>query len=291
MVAFNVLLSILCVNATYNPLTPEEEHVIVHGGTEPPFTGIYNDHFEAGTYHCRRCDAALYRSDTKFKSGCGWPSFDDEIEGAVRRLPDADGRRTEIRCANCDGHLGHVFLGEGFTEKNTRHCVNALSLRFAPAATATFAGGCFWGVEFFFQKADGVISTQVGYTGGTVEAPTYEQVCHGDTGHAEAVQVVYDPGRTNFETLARLFFEIHDPTQHNRQGPDIGEQYRSAVFYHTEEQRETALQLMKALEENGIKPATQVVEAGTFWPAEDYHQQYYTKRNSKPYCHVYQKRF
>jgi len=118
--------------SAFKELTPEEAHVILHKGTERPFTGIYNKHYEEGTYICRQCEHPLYQSETKFDSGCGWPSFDDEIPGHVLRIPDADGRRVEIVCSNCNGHLGHVFTGERFTSKNTRHCVNSLSLKFIP---------------------------------------------------------------------------------------------------------------------------------------------------------------
>lgn len=281
----------------YKELTPEEERVIIHKGTERPFTGKYYDHEEEGTYVCKRCGAELYRSTDKFDSGCGWPSFDDEIEGAVKRVPDADGMRTEIICANCGGHLGHVFLGEGFTPKNTRHCVNSVSMDFIPAGeekqqnkdqqteTAYFASGCFWGTEYYFNKAKGVKSTTAGYTGGHMKDPSYEQVCAGITGHAETVKVVFDPSQTSYEKLARLFFETHDFTQVNRQGPDIGEQYRSVIFYTNKEQKETAEKLVDMLEKKGYDVATGIEPASEFYDAEKYHQDYYDKTGGTPYCH------
>ena len=156
---------------------------------------------------------------------------------------------------------------------------------------AIFASGCFWGTEYHFQRAPGVLSTRVGYIGGWKEQPTYREVCSGATGHAEATEVVYDPSVTDYETLAKLFFETHDPTQVNRQGPDIGEQYRSEVFYLDEEQKHVAERLIEELEAKGYDVATQVTEATTFWPAEDYHQKYYDKTCKSPYCHIYTKRF
>lgn len=281
----------------YNELTPEEERAIIHKGTEPPFSGKYYEHKEEGTYICKRCNAPLYRSKDKFDSNCGWPSFDDEIPGAVKRVPDADGVRTEIICSNCGAHLGHVFIGEGFTEKDVRHCVNSISLNFVSSKegvntqTAYFAGGCFWGMEYFFQNEEGVISTRVGYMGGHKQNPTYHEVCSSTTGHAETIEVVYDFSKTTFEKLARLFFEIHDPTQINRQGPDIGEQYRSVIFYMNDEQKQTAEKLIKTLEEKGYKIATELTRANTFWEAEEYHQDYYMNKGERPYCHFYQKRF
>lgn len=275
-------------------LSPAEERVILHGGTEAPFSGRYDRHFDDGLYLCRQCGAALFRSADKFDAGCGWPAFDDEIPGAVARRPDPDGRRTEIVCARCGGHLGHVFTGEGFTEKNVRHCVNSISLDFLPAeqvGRAIFAGGCFWGVEYFLERAEGVVATTVGYIGGSTENPTYRDVCSHTTGHAEAVEVLYDKRHTSFEKLARLFFDIHDPTQVNRQGPDIGDQYRSAIFYLDEQQKRVAERLIDLLEKKGLDIATRLEPAGTFWPAEDYHQDYYRKKGSQPYCHARQKRF
>ncbi|HUT78778.1 MAG TPA: bifunctional methionine sulfoxide reductase B/A protein [Polyangia bacterium] len=278
-------------------LTPEEERVIAHKGTEAPFSGEYLKHSEDGTYTCRRCGQALFRSADKFDSGCGWPSFDDALPGAVREHADPDGLRTEIVCASCGAHLGHVFTGEGFTQRSVRHCVNSISLEFTPAATAPatsralFAGGCFWGVEHHFSMEPGVLHVTSGYTGGHVPSPIYEQVCEGNTGHLEAVEVVFDPKVTSFEKLARLFFEIHDPTQVGGQGPDIGEQYRSAIFVVDDEQRRVAKKLIALLREQGLDVATEVREAGPFWPAEAGHQDYYASKGTLPYCHVKVKRF
>lgn len=282
----------------WSHLSPEERRVIEEKGTERPFSGTYVDHKAAGSYVCKGCGAALYRSTDKFDSGCGWPAFDDEIEGAVRRQRDGDGRRTEILCARCGGHLGHVFEGEGLTRKNVRHCVNSISLDFLPAARdegdvgrAIFAGGCFWGIEYWMKRQPGVLETSVGYTGGHLAKPRYRQVCDGGTGHFEAVELRFDPARTSFETLARVFFEIHDPTQADGQGPDIGSQYLSAIFVLDESQRKLAEELVGTLRNKGYDVVTRILPVDHFWPAEDHHQNYYEKKGSRPYCHMPQKRF
>lgn len=273
------------------PLDALEREVIEHRGTEQPFTGRYWNHFDQGVYLCRKCGAPLYRSETKFASSCGWPSFDEEIPEAVFHRLDADGVRTEITCAACSGHLGHVFTGEHYTDKNTRHCVNSASLEFIKTRQAIFASGCFWGTEYHMSKAPGVVLATAGFTGGSRPNPSYEEVCTGNTGHYEAVEVLYDPEKTSFEKLARLFFETHDPTQKNGQGPDIGKQYRSAIFYHNTKEQEIAQQLIAYLESRGYDVATQLIPAGIFWPAEPYHQKYYEKKDGIPYCHFYTKRF
>jgi peptide methionine sulfoxide reductase msrA/msrB len=282
----------------FNDLSRQESYVINNKGTEAPYTGKFTDHTEKGTYLCKKCGAALYYSSSKFKSDCGWPSFDDEIKGAVSRYPDPDGSRTEIECTNCGAHLGHVFKGEHLTDKNIRHCVNSVSLDFVPAqlepgryGTAIFAGGCFWGVEYFLQKSPGVVSVTSGFTGGHVKNPSYKEVCTGRTGHAEAVRIIYDPDKTSYETLLKLFLEIHDPTQIGGQGPDLGDQYRSEIFYLNEEQKKVAEKNIGLLKGKGFKVVTAVTQASEFYDAENYHQDYYFNNGKIPYCHAYTKRF
>ncbi len=300
-----LLVSILTLQAcaqdktsAYNTLTPEEQRVILFKGTGPPFTGKYYKHKAAGTYTCKYCDAPLYKSKDKFDSNCGWPSFDDEIQGAVKRQPDADGKRTEILCKHCNAHLGHVFVGEGFTKKNIRHCVNSISLNFVPEATpetsdtAIVAGGCFWGVEYYLEQEQGIQSVVSGYIGGSQKNPTYYDVCKKDWGFIEAVEVVFNPQEITYEEVLKVFFEIHDPTQVGRQGPDIGYQYQSAIFYKSPEEKHIAEQLIKQLGAHNYKIATQLIPKNTpFWAAEKYHQNYYQKKGSLPYCHSRVKRF
>jgi peptide methionine sulfoxide reductase msrA/msrB len=308
LIALLLPITLLTMNAQdstkYNKLTEEESRIIVNKGTEAPYSGKYYIFNEEGTYVCKRCNAPLYRSADKFDAQCGWPSFDDEIEGAITKKTDADGRRTEILCSNCGAHLGHVFIGEHYTDKNTRHCVNSLSLNFqkiqlpiievstkSETDTAIFAGGCFWGMEYYFESKKGVISTQVGYIGGHTDKPTYEQVCAHTTGHIEALEVVFDPSKISYEDLTKLFFEIHDPTQVNRQGPDIGEQYKSVIFFRNEQQKEIAEKLISILKDKGYNVVTELTQATKFWPAEDYHQNYYERNGNRPYCHFYKKKF
>ncbi|HNW83532.1 MAG TPA: bifunctional methionine sulfoxide reductase B/A protein [bacterium] len=279
---------------------PESNYkVLREGGTEKPFTGIYTDTFDKGLYRCFACGAPLFRSDTKYNHGCGWPSFTKSVsENAIIYVPDYSYgmSRTEIKCGNCGSHLGHVF-DDGPEPDGKRYCVNSASLQFLPekedkimkkesSTTAIFAAGCFWGVEYKFSKEIGVISTDAGYIGGTTINPTYQTVCSNMTGHAEAVKVVFDPAKTNYEKLVRLFFAMHDPTQVNRQGPDTGTQYRTAIFYTDESQKTIAEKVKNELKSKYDKPiATEIVPAGTFYMAEEYHQEYIKKKGGDS-CHM-----
>ncbi len=216
---------------------------------------------------------------------------------AIKRLLDSDGLRTEILCARCNGHLGHVFQGEYLTAKNLRHCVNSASLDFVvdeqvlDTEEAIVAGGCFWGVEHFLRQLSGVLLVESGYTGGHLLNPSYEQVCQGNTGHYEAVRVLFDNSRIDYYQVLKRFFEIHDPTQKTGQGPDLGSQYRSAIFYYNEEQKQAAELLTQRLIQKKYAVTTQLLTMQTFWPAEEYHQAYYSKHHKLPYCHSQVLRF
>ncbi|MDO8499552.1 MAG: bifunctional methionine sulfoxide reductase B/A protein [bacterium] len=279
-----------------NLLTPEEANVIVDKATEPPFTGEYDKLFERGVYLCRRCNTPLYRSESKFDANCGWPAFDDQIIGAIKRVPDADGSRMEIVCNTCDAHLGHVFTGEKITPKDTRHCVNSLSLRFIPydfqpgaEQVAVIAGGCFWCLEAVFAKLKGVVSVESGYSGGQITSPNYEQVSAGVTGHAESVKIYFDQNIIDFFTLLQIFFYVHDPTTLNQQGHDVGAQYRSVIFYKTVKQKEDARKILTELNEQKVydQPiVTEISPLTNFFPAEDYHKKYYEEHPEESYCRL-----
>lgn len=279
-----------------NSLTPEEKKVIVNKGTEAPYSGEYDKFNQEGVYTCRRCNANLYRSQDKFDSHCGWPSFDAEIAGAVKRNIDADGRRTEIICARCEAHLGHVFEGEGLTDKNVRHCANSLSMRFIAKnalknmkENAYFGGGCFWCIEASFKIIKGVSSVMPGFAGGKKENPTYEGVSSGATGHAEVVKIEYDSTIISFEGLLEVFFAIHDPTTLNRQGGDVGTQYRSIILYADDLQKEIAENFIEKMTKEKVFDSpiiTEVKPLEKFYEAEEYHHDYFAKNPTVAYCQV-----
>lgn len=278
-------------------LTPPVRRVVCHKATEYPHTGAYNSLQTAGTYLCRRCGWALFRAKQQFHAGCGWPSFDSQIDQRIAQFPDADGERTEIVCGRCNAHLGHVFVGEFLTQNNLRHCVNSAALDYVldnqvlDTGEAILGGGCFWGVEHFFRLFQGVVKVESGYCGGSLANPSYQDVCRGDSGHYEVVRVVFDLAHTDYSHVIKRFFEIHDPTQRDGQGPDRGQQYQSVIFFYDEAQMAIAEHRIEQLQAKGFDVATRLIAMQTFWPAEDYHQAYYLKHNKAPYCHKPVSRF
>jgi peptide methionine sulfoxide reductase msrA/msrB len=287
-------------------LTSEQYRVMRKAGTERPFSGKYNDYYEKGTYFCAGCGKPLFDSEAKYDHETGWPSFVAPIKNDSLNFRDDYSlgvKRVEVKCSVCGAHLGHVFE-DGPPPTYKHYCINSVALKFkagdiqsklgSPSnmnrdkdrrkdtglEKATFAAGCFWGVEYKLSKTEGVISTSVGYTGGTTKNPSYSEVCQGKTGHAEAVEIEYDPSVISYPQLLEVFFGLHDPTQFNRQGPDIGAQYRSVIFYHNERQKRDAEDMIQKLNESGrySRPiATQIIPLSEFYKAEDYHQKYYEK--------------
>ncbi len=299
-------------------LSSEQFAVTQKCGTEPAFRNAYWDNHKPGIYVDVVSGEPLFSSLDKFDSGTGWPSFTQPVKGTdiVEKKDREFGMmRTEVRSKVADSHLGHVF-DDGPTDKGgMRYCINSASLKFIPVEemdqagygqylepfvkaglvkapvreTAVLAGGCFWGMEEILRKIPGVIKTTVGYSGGNTANPTYEDICTGRTGHAEAIQVEFDSARLSYETLLDYFFRMHDPTTLNRQHNDVGTQYRSAIFYTGEAQKQTAERVKAMRDKSGKfkRPITTEITAGTkFYSAEEYHQKYLVKNPGGYTCHV-----
>lgn len=299
-------------------LTPEQFRVTQQCGTEPPFRNAYWDNHKPGIYVDVVSGEPLFSSLNKFDSGTGWPSFTQPLAGTeIMENKDTEFGmvRTEVRSRTADSHLGHVFNDGPDDRGGLRYCINSASLKFIPVEemeqagygrqlepfvkaglisaptheTAILAGGCFWGMEDILRKIPGVVKTTVGYTGGTTANPTYEDVTTGRTGHAEAIEVVFDPARLSYETLLDYFFRMHDPTTPNRQHNDVGTQYRSAIFPTSDAQKQTAEAVRTRWDKSGKfkRPiVTEIVAATKFYSAEGYHQDYLVKNPGGYTCHV-----
>jgi peptide methionine sulfoxide reductase msrA/msrB len=296
-------------------LSPLQYEVTQEEGTERAFSNAYWDNHRDGIYVDAVSGEPLFSSLDKYDSGSGWPSFVKPLE-QENILAKKEGHslfsRVELRSKHANSHLGHLFDDGPKDRGGQRYCMNSASLRFIPkeklaeegygkylplfapqekkrkTSVATLAGGCFWGVEELLRKEPGILRATVGYTGGHTENPAYEAVKTGTTGHAESIDVEFDPAKTSYEAILKFFFTLHDPTTANQQGNDIGSQYRSAIFYHGEEQKRVAEQVKARVEKSGAwkKPlVTEIVPAGKFYPAENYHQAYLQKHPGGYTCH------
>lgn len=297
-------------------LTPEQYTCTQEGGTEQPFHNKYWDNKAEGIYVDVVSSQPLFSSLDKFDSGSGWPSFTKPLEagGLIQKKDFKFGmQRIEVRSEIADSHLGHVFDDGPKEAGGQRFCINSAALNFIPVdklkennlgkflflfsekkhwEIATLAGGCFWGVEELFRNQPGVIETRTGYTGGKNESPDYNIVKGGASGHAESVQILFDPKKIKYEEILVQFFKLHDPTTTNRQGNDIGTQYRSAIFFETEDQHKIAIKVKERVEKSGAwkKPVvTEITQAKKFWSAEDYHQKYLLKHPDGYTCHFMRK--
>jgi peptide methionine sulfoxide reductase msrA/msrB len=280
-------------------LPPDLYAVAREADTERAFTGTMWNSETKGTYYCATCGLKLFKSDQKFTSSCGWPSFfeQDNKNSIVFKDDNSFGmRRVEALCGRCNSHLGHLF-DDGPEPTGKRYCMNAISLDFVPDTTEikrnldtiVLGGGCYWCVEAVYENLQGVEKVVSGFAGGTVENPSYEEVCTGRTGAAEVVQITYDKSKTDLDEIFKVFFTVHDPTTLNRQGADVGTQYRSVIFYKNEEQRKAAENIIEDLRIGKVydsKIVTTLEPFKAFYKAKDYHQNYYQNNKNQPYCEM-----
>lgn len=270
-------------------LTPEQFQITRLKGTERPFSNAMCSSFEPGKYACVCCKVPLFEGSEKFDSGTGWPSFTQPItENVVAYIMDTSHGMTRVEtvCNVCDAHLGHVFA-DGPKPSGLRYCINALAMEKIEQnqQKIVFGGGCFWCTEAIFVALKGVYSVKSGYSGGTVKNPTYREVCSGKTGHAEVIEIIYNPKIISFKDLIYIHLNTHNPTTLHRQGADEGTQYRSVIFYKNAKEKQWIEETIREMSTAFSDPiVTEITAFEQFYDAEEYHQQYYLENPEKAYC-------